>query len=535
MPGASLRVTFSIFLATATTLAAGPAARAAHARNADEHVGSVDFPTSCAPQVQPSLDKGLALLHSFQYSESQQSFGTAAQADPQCAMAYWGQAMSHFELLWDFPDEKQLAEGRKNVDRAKKAAEQSAREREYVAAADAFFNSDPKLSHADRTKIYVEAMGKLHGDNPNDVEAGALYAVALVSLAEYNVDELAYRRQAIAILNPLFAAHPNNPGAAHYLIHAADVPELAVEGLPAARAYAKIAPGSAHAIHMPSHIFWRLGLWQELIDSNTAAVLCASEATKAGRGEAHYQLHPMDFLSYGYLQSGQESKARHLVDDLKDVPGAKPEDIADHQALFEARNAVELHRWKEAAALPVRGEKFIAQDVTYWARALGAAHTGDVAGARQAADKLADVTKAQVEHDQKLGNPTKPGKTVMQQEAEAWIAFADGQSDAALAGLRAAAERERKQREDPYAAPAGEMLADMLLELKRPQQALDEYQTVLKDYPNRFDAVFGAAQAADAASHHDLAQVFYSQLRNISLPGADRPELHAAKNLNAGH
>ena len=535
MPRARLTIALSLLLAAAVASAVPSAARARRASRADDRVGNVDFPTSCTPQAQPALDKGLALLHSFQYSESEQSFAAAAQSDPQCAMAYWGQAMSHYELLWDFPDEKQLAEARKNIDLAQKAAKQSPRESEYIAAAAGFFNSDSKLSHADRTKIYVDAMGKLHDDNPGDVEAGALYAVALVSLADYNVDELANRRKAIAILNPLFAAHPNNPGVAHYLIHAADVPELAAQGLPAARAYAKIAPGSAHAIHMPSHIFWRLGLWQELIDSNNAAVLCASAATKAGRGEAHYQLHPMDFLSYGYLQSGQESKARHLVDELKDVPGAKPEDIAEHESVFEARNAVELHRWKEAAALPVHDEKLIALDVTYWARALGSARTGDVAGARQAADKLAEVTQAQIEHDKKLGNPIKPGKTVMQQEADAWIAFANGQTDAALAGLRAADERERAQREDSYAAPAGEMLADMLLELKRPQEALDEYQKVLKDYPNRFDAVLGAAQAADGASHHDLAQVFYSQLRNISAPGADRPELQAGRNMSNGH
>jgi predicted Zn-dependent protease len=524
-----------MFLGAAVALAAGATVRAAHVRGTDEHVGNVDFPASCSAQVQPSLDKGLALLHSFQYSESERSFDDAAQHDPQCAMAYWGKAMSQYYLLWDFPDEKQLAEGRKNVELAQKAGEQSPREREYIAAATAFFNADPKLSHADRTKIYVDAMQKLYGDNPKDVEAGALYALSLVSLAQYNVDELANRRKAIAILNPLFAEHPNNPGLAHYLIHASDVPELAPEGLSAARAYAKIAPGSSHATHMPSHIFRRLGLWQELIDSNISAIYCAAAATKAGRGEASYQFHPMDFLDYGYLQSGQETKARHLVDELKDVPGAKPEGIAEHQALFEARNALELRRWKEAAALPIREEEFIWQDVTYWARAIGAARSGDLAGARQDSDKLAEVTKAQHEHDQKLGDPITPGETVMQREADAWIALADSKPDAAIADLRAADERERTEREDPYAAPAGEMLADMLLQLKRPQEALNEYQAVLKDYPNRFDAVYGAAQAAEAASHHDLAQVFYSQLALISLPGADRPELQAAKNSSGGH
>jgi hypothetical protein len=535
MPTARRHFALAAILAAAVISVGGPTAREAHARGLDEHVGNVNFPTSCSAQVQPSIEKGLALLHSFQYSESQQSFADAAQRDPQCAIAYWGQAMSQYQMLWDFPGEKELTEGRKNIDLAEKAGEQSPREREYIAAAAAFFHADPKLSHADRAKIYVGGMEKLHADNPQDVEAGALYALSLVSLAEYNVDELANRRKAIAILNPLFAQHPNNPGLAHYLIHAADLPELAPEGLPAARAYARIAPDSAHATHMPSHIFRRLGLWQELIDSNIAAVSCASEATKAGRGDAHYQFHPMDFLDYGYLQSGQEAKARHLVQQLKDVPGAKSEDVAERQATFEARNALELHRWNEAAALPVRDEDLIWQDTTYWARAIGAARTGDLASARKASEKLAEVTEAQLEHDQKLGNPITPGETVMQREVDAWIAFADAKPDAALAALRAADERERTEREDPYAAPAGEMLADMLLELKRPQEALNEYQAVLKDYPNRFDAVYGAARAANAASHHDLAQVFYSQLVLISLPGADRPELQAVKERSTGH
>jgi hypothetical protein len=536
MPGARIRTAFSTLLAAAMMLAAGPTVRAAHNHEPDEHVGNVDFPTSCSAPAQPSLEKGLALLHSFQFSESGQSFGDAAQRDPQCAMAYWGQAMSQYYLLWDFPDEKQITEGRKDVELAQKAGEQSPREREYVAAAAAFFNSDPKLSHADRTKLYVDAMEKLHTDNPQDVEAGALYAVALVSLAQNGVDEMANRRKAVAVLNPLFAAHPNNPGLAHYLIHACDVPELSPEGLAAARAYAKIAPDSSHAEHMPSHIFTRLGLWQESVDSNLAAIAAAADATKAGRGDAGYQFHPMDFLDYTYLQSGFEAKARALVPELKTVPGAKPAQIADHEALFEARNAMELRRWQEAASLTVHeDQKFIWRDNTYWARAIGAARSGDLAGARRDAKTLASIVRQQNEYEKKLGNPVTPGKNVMQLEADAWIAFGAGKTDAALASLSAAADREDKEHAEPFVAPAREMLADMLLQLKRPAESLAAYQAVLKDHPNRFDAVYGAAQAADAATQHDQAKAFYAQLVGISLPGADRPELQAAKNPNAGH
>jgi hypothetical protein len=526
------RASFSSVLAL-IFLAAAPTSRAAH--GPDEHVGNVNFPTSCSPQAQPSLEKGLALLHSFQYQESAHVFGAAAQRDAQCSMAYWGQAMSLYHQLWEFPDASELAEGRKDIEQAQKAGPQTPREREYIAAAAAFYQDDSKLSHAGRTQAYSAAMQKLFADNPNDVEAGAFYALSLVSLAQDGVDELSNRRKAIAILNPLFAQQPNNPGVAHYLIHASDVPELAPQGLPAARAYAKIAPDSSHATHMPSHIFRRLGLWQEMIDSNIAAIAAAAEATQAGRGDASYQFHPMDFLDYAYLQSGQEAKARQLVDDLNNVPGAKAEGIAEHQALMESRNAIELHRWKEAASLPILNEKLIWQDATYWARAIGAARTGDLAGAREDAQKLGEVMKAQNDHDQELGNTVTPGESVEEREVDAWLAFADGKSDAAVSDLRAAAEREESEREDPFAMPAREMLADMLLELQRPKEALIEYQAVLKDYPNRFDALYGAARSAEAASNRKQAREFYAQLVNISLPGANRPELRTARTFPAGH
>lgn len=500
-----------------------------------EQVGNVNFPTSCSPQAQPSLEKGLALLHSFQYQESAQAFNEAAQRDSQCAMARWGQAMSLYHQLWDFPDSSTLAEGRKDVEQAQKLGPQTVREREYIAAAAAFYQDDLKLSHTDRTRAYSTAMEKLYSDNPKDVEAGAFYALSLVALAQDGVDDLANRRKAIAILNPLFAEQPNNPGVAHYLIHASDTPELAKEGLPAARAYAKIAPDSSHATHMPSHIFRRLGLWQEMVDSNIAAIAAAAEATQAHRGDASYQFHPMDFLDYAYLQSGQEAKARQLVEAAKEVPGAKTEDIAGHQAYFEAINAIELHRWKEASSLAVRDKRLEWEDTTYWARGIGAARSGDVNGAQQDSQKLAEITKAEEARDKQQGNKVTPGETVEQREVDGWLAFAEGKPDEAIAALRAAAKREEDGREDPDSMPAREMLADLLLELKRPSEALTEYEAVLKDYPNRFDAVYGAARAAESMGDSRQSRKFYSQLVKISLPGADRPELQAARSFSAGH
>jgi hypothetical protein len=533
----SLRITFASFSSLLLLCTIIPAAHAhSHASpSAGPQVGTVNFPNSCSPEVQPTIEKGLALLHSFQYQESGQAFTDAAQRDGQCAMAYWGKAMALYHQLWEFPSTATLVEGRKDVEHAQKPGAQTPREREYVAAAAAFYQDDPKLSHTDRTQAYSTAMQRLYADNPKDVEAGAFYALSLVALAQDGVDDLANRRKAIAILNPLFEQQPNNPGVAHYLIHACDTPELAQEGLPAARAYAKIAPDSSHATHMPSHIFRRLGLWQEMIDSNIAAIAAAAEATQAHRGDASYQFHPMDFLDYAYLQSGQEAKARQLVEEVKAVPGAKAEGIADHQSLFAARNAIELHRWKEAATLAIPDEMLMMQDPTYWARAIGAARSGDVIGAREDARKLSEVMKAQDDHDKAEGNKVTLGESTEQREVDGWIAYAEGKSDEAIEDLRAAAQREEIEREEPIAMPAREMLADLFLELKRPAEALSEYKSVLEDYPNRFDALCGAARSAEASANPQQAREFYSQLVKVSAPGADRPELRAARDYVAAN
>jgi dipeptidyl aminopeptidase/acylaminoacyl peptidase/Tfp pilus assembly protein PilF len=515
---------------SAAPMAAMGVATAATATSSDKF-GKVNFPTSCSARVQPTIEKGVAQLHSFQYQQVKDTFTEAAQQDPHCAMAFWGQAMSLYYQLWNFPDAATLAEGRADIEKAQKlsSAPSTNRESEYIAAAAAFYRNDAKLSHKDRVQAYSLAMAKLHEDNPNDPEGGAFYALSLVALAEFDVDAQANRKKAIAILDPLFREEPNNPGPAHYLIHAADTPELASQALDAARAYAKIAPDSSHAIHMPSHIFRRLGLWQESIDSNIAAAASASKAIEMHMAEVHYESHPMDFLDYSYLQSGQEAKARQIVVDVKSIPGASDEIIADEQTLFMARNALELHRWKEAASLPVPKVRVIWQDVPYWARAIGAARSGDVEGARQNTAKLVEVVAAGTAHEKELGNEPRAGESVDQSEAEAWLAYAEGKYVVAQNEFLYAATREESEDADPTAQPAREMLADMFLELKRPTQALKEYQVVLRNFPNRFDAVYGAARAAQSAGEADQARDYYAQLTKICLPGADRPELQEAQ------
>jgi hypothetical protein len=494
-----------------------------------DQLGKVNFPTSCTAEVQPMIEKGVALLHSFQYTESEKTFAAAATREPKCAIAHWGKAMALYYQLWEFPDDKKMKEGRKDIEKAQKLRATNAREQGFINAAAAFYQKKSKMTHTDHIKAYSSMLERLYNENPGDVEISAFYALSLVSLAEEDVDSNANRLKAISILDPLLQQHPDHPGVAHYLIHAADMPGLASQGLEAARRYAAIAPDSAHALHMPSHIFVRLGLWQDSIHSNLAAVASAAHAAKLHLAESHYQTHAMDFLSYSYLQSGQEAKAREVIEHMDHVVGASEENRAEHRAYLAARTAMELHRWKEAAILPVAATRKNWEDTTYWARAIGAARSGDAAGAEAAVKELTLLVAEREKRSRKNGYTVSAEKATDLSEAEAWLAFAKGKPEEALQELRTAAGHQDKNGGESVGIPAREMLADMLQELKRPAEALAEYKTDLKNSPNRFDALLGAARAAQASGDASGAQSYYAKLAEISGPGADRPELAEAK------
>lgn len=490
-------------------------------------LGKVDFPTHCSEPAQATMEKGLALLHSFQYQDSEQAFSDASKSDPQCALAFWGKAMARYNQLWDFPNAETLALGRSDVEQAQKLNPNDPRIRGYIDAAAAFFQS-ADLKPVTRLRGYSSRMEKLYRDRPEDHEAGELYALSLIALAQMGVDDFANRRKAIAILKPIFSKYPDSPGAAHYLIHATDVRQLAPEGLAAALAYAKIAPDSAHALHMPSHIFRRLGLWQEVIYSNIASA-AAAEKAEEHRGTADYQLHAMDFLDYAYLQSGQEQKARQLIAELKNVPQARESDIIDAESRFAARNALELHNWKEGAGLAIPHERLVWQDYTFWARAIGAARSGDVEGARNDVQKLIEMAQMIKGTRQDTGGMAPAGMGIDPSEAAGWLAYAEGQPDEAVRILRLAADREDSRDEEPFAMPAREMLGDLWLELHRPKEALAAYQETLKSFPNRFDALYGAARASHLLGDHRMAADFYSKLIASCSSNADRPELFEAR------
>jgi hypothetical protein len=495
-----------------------------------DQLGNVHFPTSCTAEVQPTLDKAVALLHSFQYTESEKTFADAATRDPKCAIAHWGKALALYHQLWDFPDDKTLKEGRKDIEAAQKLHSADQREQGFINAGAAFFQKKSKMSHADRIRAYSSSLEKFYAGNPGDVEIGSFYALSLVSLAyEDDKNEMEHRQKAISILDPLLQQHPNHPGVAHYMIHATDRPELAAQGLEAARRYAAIAPDSSHALHMPSHIFVRLGLWQDSIISNIAANASGAHAAEMHLAESHYQTHAMDFLSYSYLQSGQEAKAREVIEHADHVVGASDEEKADHRAYFAARTALELHRWKEAAALPIPAIRKNWLDTTYWARAIGAARSGDVTGAEADVKELTQLVADREKRSRKSGYTVSGEKATDLSEAEAWLGFARGKSDDALTELRAAADRQDKNGGESVNIPAREMLADMLMELKRPAEAMAEYKTVLKNSPNRFDGLLGAARSAQANGDTGNAQSYYAKLAQVCAPGADRPELAEAK------
>jgi predicted Zn-dependent protease len=521
---------FLLFLALPVAARANELSRALP----PDQLGKINFPTSCSAEAQAAIEKGVALLHSFQYKESEQTFTDAAARDKKCAMAHWGQAMALYHQLWDFPDDKTLKKGRKDIERAQKLHSANAWEQGFLNAASAFFQNKSKMSHADRTKAYSAALQQSHDANPSDVEISSFYALSLVSLSyEDKGNEIADLQKAIAILDPLLQQHPDHPGAAHYMIHACDRPEFAAQGLEAARRYAAIAPDSAHALHMPSHIFVRLGLWQDSITSNIAANASGAHAAEMHLAESHYQTHAMDFLSYSYLQSGQEAKAREVIVHIDHVVGANDEVKADHRAYLAARTALELHRWKEAANLPVPAIRKNWNDVTFWARAIGASRSGDVAGAESAVKELTQLVADREARARKSGYNVSTEKASDLREAEAWLAFAKGKSNEALEELRAAADHQDKNGGESVGIPAREMLADMLLELKRPIEALAEYKTVLKNSPNRFDGFLGAARAAQASGDAGAAQSFYAKLAEVCPPGADRPELAEIKSYVA--
>ena len=492
----------------------------------DAKLGAVNFETSCKPEAQKLFNQGMLYQHSFWYRASQKAFEDVLKADPECGIAYWGIALS---LLWNphaSPPAKNLAEGAAMIEKGRSVGAKTERERDYIDALGAMYADYEKVDHRTRLLAYAKAMEQLAQRYPNDDEAQIHYALALNTSASPADKTYANQLKGAAILEPIAERQPQHPGVAHYLIHLYDYPPIAEKGLNAARRYAKIAPASAHAQHMPSHIFTRVGYWTESIASNAEATRVAKDA-----GDRADQLHAMDYEVYAYLQLGQDAKAKALIDEMAGVTGLTETYLAGPyaMAISPARYVVERGDWKAAASLQVRPSPLPqVQAITYTARALGAARSGnpeaakaDIARLAEFRDKLRDAKDAywaeQVD--------------IERQVAAAWVLYAEGKQDDALAAMSAAADAEDKTEKHPVTPsvpkPARELYGAMLLERGMAKEALAAFEATLKKEPNRLGACAGAAAAAEKSGDLAKAREYHGKVVAIA-GGADKDRTEVA-------
>jgi tetratricopeptide (TPR) repeat protein len=511
------------FAIAATTAVGLVLTQPAFAQRNDAELGKVHFETSCKPEAQKLFDRGMLYQHSFWYRASQKEFEDVLKADPECGIAYWGIALS---LLWNphVPTPaKNLSDGAAIIAKGKSVGARTQRERDYIDALAVIYTDYDKLGHLPRTQAYAKAMEQLALHYPKDDEAQIHYALALNTSASPADKTYTNQLKGAAILEPIAKRQPQHPGVAHYLIHLYDYPAIAAKGIEAARRYAKIAPGAAHAQHMPSHIFTRVGYWSESIASNVVAARVAKEAK-----DFHEQLHPMDYVVYAYLQLGQDAKAKAVVDEMTTVTGFTETFLVGPYALAvsPARYAIERGDWQAAAALTVRPSPLPqVQAVTYFARALGAARSGHPDAAK------AEIAKLDELHD-KLKDVYWAGQVdIQRQVAAAWTLYAEGKRDDALKAMSAAADAEDKTEKHPVTPgapkPARELYGEMLLESGQPRDALVAFETTLSKEPNRLGAYVGAARAAEKSGDKAKARGYSEKI--VALAGdADKTRTEVA-------
>ena len=500
--------------------------------------GKLSFDISGTEKSKKDFMLGLKLLHSFEYDEAEKAFAQIIDKDPGCAMAYWGVAMANFHPLWTPPSEAELKKGAKAIE-ASRSTEKSGREADYIEAIAAFYESSDKLDHAARCARFEKAMAQLHAEYPDDKEAAVFYALALDAAASPADKSYQKQKAAGAILKTLYPEQPDHPGIIHYIIHTYDYPGLAEQALPAARRYAQVAPSSAHALHMPSHIFTRLGLWEESIRSNNASVASAQcYAGAAGiRGHWDEELHGLDYLMYAFLQQGANDSARKLLAYLNTIREVNPPDskVAYAFAAIPARYSLENRDWKSAAALQVHAPGIDWKAfpwpgaIIHFTRLMGLVHTGNLDMAQSELQALRSLREVLLQQK----DAYKAEQVFIQiKTAEAWIALHSGQRAEALALMQSAADLEDKTGKHPVTPgevlPARELLGDMYSELKQWDAALAAYEADLKDHPKRFNGLYGAALAAEESGRTQHAANYYRQM--LAIAGrSDRPELQKAR------
>ncbi len=471
-------------------------AQEAHDHGVPEKLGKVSFPITCAPAVQEQFNRAVALLHSFAYGPAEEAFQAIAKTDPQCGMAHWGVAMTYFHQVWSpsLPPET-FPIAQREMLQATRLGAGSDRERQFIHALGLLYQQSPALKPGQRTSAYEQAMAEVALQNGTDVESQVFYAVSLLSNTSPADKTHRKQKQAIGVLEPLFRDYPNHPGIAHYLIHASDSQELAQRGLPAARAYAQIAPSAPHALHMPSHIFTRLGLWNDSIQSNLASRQAAHQ-----HGDTMGELHAMDYLVYAYLQTGRDTDVGQIIREMRAMPAMDMSNFAIAYAAtaIPIRDAVERARWPDAASMsPPTGAAPSVVALAVWSKGLGLARTGRPTEARAQADQLRTI-EAELRASGDLYWSTQTG--VLASEVMAWSAQANGDPNQALTLLRAAADREDALEKLPVTPgpilPAREQLGDLLLQQKQSHLALTEFKAALVQAPGRRGAIDGADHAS---------------------------------------
>ncbi|WP_188548263.1 tetratricopeptide repeat protein [Hymenobacter qilianensis] len=502
----------------------------------NQQLGSLTFPIACRTETQDDFALGLKLLHSFEYEEAEKVFASIISEQATCPMAYWGVAMSTFHPLWTPPSEAELRKGANALAIAQALPPSSPKEAAYINALAAFYQDWATVGHRPRCLRFAQAMEKLAARYPDDPEATILYALALTAAADPTDKTFAQLKKAGSLLTALAPKYPNHPGIIHYLIHAYDVPALAPLALPAARKYASVAPSSAHALHMPSHIFTRLGLWNEAVASNLGSVAAAQcYAEQAGlKGHWDEELHGLDYLMYAYLQQGDNPRAKQQWTYLQSITAVEPLSfkVAYAYAAIPSRYVLENRQWQQAAALEVPGalvpwEQFPWQRaILHFTRLLGAVHTDNKAAAQAewaALQRLETILKQQ--KDAYKAQQVHVQLTT----GEAWMRWQEGKLEEAEALMRRAAALEDSTEKHPVTPsevlPARELLGDMLLAMNRPGEALAAYEVNLQKHPKRFNGLYSAGLAAERAGKLSKARSYYQQLLSVAAASATRTEL----------
>jgi hypothetical protein len=505
----------------------------------DQQLGALAFDITGTEKSKEDFRLALKLLHSFEYDEAEKVFARILDAEPECAMAFWGVAMSNFHPLWAPPSEAELKKGAKASQIAHDISK-TEKEHDFAEAIGAFYDKYDKLDHRTRCRNFENAMEKLHDKYYTDKEAAIFYALALNAAADPADKTFSKQKKAGSILNALYPGNNDHPGIIHYIIHTYDYPELANLALPAARKYASVAASSAHALHMPSHIFTRLGLWDECIHSNQAMVnsaQCYAQSTGL-KGHWDEELHGMDYLMYAYLQKGDNDSAKLQWDYLKTIKEIHPANfkVAYAFAAIPSRYVLENKMWSAAANLQldtanIQWQNFPWQKAIYdFARLLGAVHTNNKALAQTELNELKRLHKTLLD---KKDNYQAGQVAIQIKSAEAWMQLQQGNSREALTRMQEAVNMEDKTEKHPVTPgeviPTRELLGDMLMQMKKYNEALEAYESNLKIRPNRFNSLYGAGLAAEKSGNTEKANLYYKTLLQISAPNSNRQELKAIK------